>query len=121
MQFPSCVFRRKSQVLTQTTISKSPVGAIAKSSKNCSSDGNRAQGYVDGFVVPEDVLSEFTFPTDLSAVQMFVTVPNVFTQEALASLRSSKKHRTVIKIVLLRRANVLNRLTGAHNISCCWM
>jgi hypothetical protein len=39
------------------------------------------------FVAPEDILSEFKFPANLGEKQMFVTVPNAITEDALASDR----------------------------------
>jgi hypothetical protein len=43
------------------------------------------------FVVPEDVLSRFSFPRNLDGVKMYVTIPNVVSQETFKRLSLKRK------------------------------
>jgi hypothetical protein len=43
------------------------------------------------FVVPEDVLSRFSFPRNLDGVKMYVTIPNVVSKEAFKRLSLKRK------------------------------
>jgi hypothetical protein len=43
------------------------------------------------FVVPDDILASFSFPSDLGNVKMFVTVPKAMTKNALETLTKKRK------------------------------
>ena len=75
----------------QMTTSHTHTGSITRLPEILGALKIAAQDFTVVFVVPEDVLPGFSFPSNLGAVKMYVTVPTAVTRDAFEKLNDRKR------------------------------
>ena len=79
----------------QMTTSRTHAGSIDRLPEILGALKIAAEDFTVVFVVPEDVLPDFSFPGTLGAVKMYVTIPTVVTRDAFTQLFGDRKRKRV--------------------------
>jgi len=77
----------------QMTIGSSHRGSVRRLPEILAMLNLSAADFTIVFIVPEDVLAHFNFPRNLGEVNLYVTVPSAFSEDAFRKLRLTRKYR----------------------------
>lgn len=89
--FPIIDAALPSNIGLQMTISRSHEGSVARLPDMFRAFDVAENDFAIVFVVPDDGLNEFQFPSNLGTVKMYVTVPQDITLDAFKQLRLKRK------------------------------